>query len=98
MRNYFVYILTNKYNTVFYTGITNNLGKRVWEHKNKIIEGFTSKYNIYKLIYYEVFENPYEAILREKQIKNYRREKKLSLVRKLNPKLNELGDFSLRSK
>jgi putative endonuclease len=89
-KSYFVYIITNKNNTVFYTGITNYLKRRIYEHKNKLIEGFTEKYNIYKFIYYEEYKNVNEAIIREKQVKDYRREKKLQLIRKINPDLKEL--------
>jgi putative endonuclease len=66
---YYVYIITNKNNRVLYTGITNDLKKRVYEHKEKLVRGFTKKYNASKLVYYEVFEDPENAILREKQIK-----------------------------
>jgi putative endonuclease len=62
-------MLTNKNNTVLYTGITNDLKRRVYEHKEKLVDGFTKKYNVVKLVYYEVFEDPENAILREKQIK-----------------------------
>ena len=64
-----MYIITNKYNTVLYTGITNNLKRRIYEHKEKLVAGFTNKYNITKLVYYEVFKDPENAISREKQIK-----------------------------
>jgi len=75
-RQYYVYIMTNKYNTILYTGITNDLKRRVYEHKEKLIRGFTKKYNVIKLVYYEVFEDPENAILREKQIKAGSRKKK----------------------
>lgn len=65
-QNSFVYILTNKYNTVFYTGVTSNLPKRVWEHKEKVVDGFAEKYNATKLVYYEAIDNIESAILREK--------------------------------
>ena len=65
MKNYCIYILTNKNNIVLYVGVTNNLTTRIWEHKSKLIEGFTKKYNVDKLVYYEVFDNPAEAIKRE---------------------------------
>lgn len=68
-KHYCVYILTNKNNSVLYTGVTNNLSRRVYEHKEKSHNGFTKRYNITKLVYYEVFEEPYYAIEREKQIK-----------------------------
>ena len=83
-RNYFVYILTNKANTVLYTGITNDLQRRVYEHKAKLANGFTKKYNVSKLVYYEIFEDPENAIAREKQIKGGPRRKKVELVNALN--------------
>jgi putative endonuclease len=76
--------MTNKHNTVLYTGITNNLKRRVYEHKEKLVAGFTRKYNITKLVYYEVFEDPENAILREKQIKAGSRQKKIQLIRSIN--------------
>ena len=82
--------MTNKNNTVIYTGITNNLKNRVSQHKNKIIKGFTKKYNITKLVYYEIFDNPYDAISREKQIKSGSREKKINLINQVNPKWKDL--------
>ena len=69
--------MTNKYNTTLYTGITNDLKRRVYEHKEKLVRGFTKKYNVIKLVYYEVFEDPENAILREKQIKAGSRKRKL---------------------
>lgn len=90
-KEYFVYILTNHTNSVFYTGITNNLERRVWEHKNSVnIDSFTSKYKIYKLVWFESFSSPKEAIEIEKRVKDMRREKKLSLIKKKNPYLIEL--------
>ena len=89
-RNYYVYIMTNINNTVLYTGVTNNLIRRVYEHKNKLIIGFTSKYNVSKLIYYEVFNDSLNAITREKTIKNMVRRKKLKLINDINPKFEEL--------
>lgn len=89
-KQYYVYILTNYLNTVFYIGVTSDLIKRTWEHKQKVVDGFTKKYHVWKLIYYEVFENIETAILREKQIKNWRREKKLILIKKVNPEFKEL--------
>ena len=80
----YVYILTNTNNTVLYTGVTSNLIKRVYEHKNKMVQGFTKKYNLHKLVYYEVFEDMINAIVREKQIKGWLRIKKLLLIEKAN--------------
>ena len=83
---YYVYIMTNEHDKVLYTGITNDLKRRVYEHKEKLINGFTKKYNITKLVYYEVFEDPENAILREKQIKAGSRQKKIDLVNSINRK------------
>ena len=83
-RQYYVYIMTNKYNTVLYTGITNNLKRRIYEHKEKLVAGFTNKYNITKLVYYEVFDDPENAISREKQIKAGSRQKKIQLIASVN--------------
>ncbi len=88
-KTYCIYILTNNSGKL-YIGIISNLIKRLWEHKNKVVKGFTGKYNIYKLIYYEVFENVEQAILQEKQLKNWNRKKKLTLIRKINPRFEEL--------
>jgi putative endonuclease len=76
--------MTNRNNTVLYTGITNDLKRRVYEHKEKLVDGFTKKYNIIKLVYYEVFEDPENAILREKQIKAGSRQKKINLINSVN--------------
>ena len=86
----YVYIMTNINNTVLYTGVTNDLLKRVFEHKEKLIEGFTKKYNVTKLVYYEIFDRIQEAIEREKQIKGGSRVKKLALIHKVNPLFNDL--------
>ena len=91
MKNYYVYIITNKSKTL-YVGMTNNLNRRMFEHKNKIIEGFTKKYNIDKLVYFETFTNAYEAIRREKQIKGWLRIKKINLIEEMNPGWNDLSD------
>jgi len=88
-KQYYVYILTNKSNTL-YIGITNDLIRRLYEHKNKLIAGFTKKYNIDRLIYYEVFDSPETAIQREKEIKGWTRKKKLELIKKVNPNFEEL--------
>ena len=84
--------MTNKSNTVLYTGVTNNLPRRVYEHKNKIGSKFTQKYNVNKLVYYEVFNKPKVAILREKQIKAGSRQKKIDLIRKNNQTFKDLSD------
>jgi putative endonuclease len=84
--------MTNKRNTVLYTGITGDLLKRVYEHKQKIVEGFTKKYHVNKLVYYAVFNDPENAIAREKQIKAGSREKKLQLIEGMNPGWKDLYD------
>ena len=91
-KQYCVYIMTNKGNTVLYTGVTNDLRKRVYERKTKMIEGFTERYNINKLVYYEVSQNVESAILREKQIKGGSRSKKIRLINNINPKWDDLYD------
>jgi putative endonuclease len=83
-KQYYVYIMTNKNNRVLYTGVTNDLKRRVYEHKEKFVEGFTKKYNVSKLVYYEVFEDPENAILREKKIKAGSRQKKIDLINTIN--------------
>lgn len=86
----YVYILTNKNNTVLYTGVTADLAKRVWQHKEKFVEGFTKRYNLDKLVYYEVFEDISNAIAREKQIKGGSRLKKLRLIEDMNKDWKDL--------
>ena len=88
---YFVYILSNNFNNVLYIGVTNDLQRRVYEHKNKLVEGFTEKYNVDKLVYYEATESIETAILREKQLKKWRREKKITLIEHINPKWLDLS-------
>ena len=90
--NYYVYLITNKNNTVLYTGVTNNLARRVFEHKNKLTKGFSSKYNLDKLVYYEHFTHIIEAIAREKQIKGGSRKKKIELIQSLNTNWKDLYD------
>ncbi len=94
---YYIYILTNKNNTVIYTGVTNDLVRRIHEHKNKLIKGFTEKYNVDKLVYYEVFDFIELAIKREKQIKGYSRSKKDLLIDQKNPERKELYNNGLIS-
>lgn len=86
----YIYILTNKGNRVLYVGVCSNLVKRVYQHKNKEVQGFTAKYNIHKLVYYEVFEDITEAIKREKQLKGGSRQDKLDLIKTLNPTFKDL--------
>jgi putative endonuclease len=91
-KNGYVYIMTNKNNTVLYTGVTSDLVKRVYEHKNKLADGFTRKYNAVKLVYYEVFDDISEAIRREKQIKGGSRDNKVRLIESMNPRWDDLYD------
>jgi putative endonuclease len=91
-RQYYIYIVTNKSNSVLYTGVNNDLKRRVYEHKQKLVEGFTKQYNITKLVYYEIFEDAANAILREKQIKGGSRKKKVELVNGTNPEWRDLYD------
>ena len=84
--------MTNQYNKVLYTGFTNDLQRRVSEHKSKLIEGFTKKYNVTKLVYYEIYEDSYTAISREKQIKAGSRQKKIDLINKMNNEWKDLYD------
>jgi len=88
---YYVYLLTNWNNHVLYVGMTNNLERRVYEHKNKLIKGFTEKYNLKKLVYFEQTEDVISAITREKEIKKWRREKKNQLVNKVNAGWEDLS-------
>ena len=92
---YYVYIMTNKNNTVLYTGVTNDLIRRVYEHKEKLVKCFTRKYNVTKLVYYEVLEDPENAILREKQIKAGSRQKKIALVNSMNSEWKDLYEALL---
>lgn len=89
-KQYYIYIITNTRNTVLYTGVTSDLKKRVYEHKSKLVSGFTKKYNIIKLVYYEIFNDIYNGILREKQIKGGSRQKKINLINKMNPNWQDL--------
>ena len=82
--------MTNKTDTVIYTGVTSGLQKRIYEHKEKIVEGFTKKYNVNKLVYYEAFDSIEDAISREKQIKAGSRKKKIGLISSLNPDFKDL--------
>lgn len=90
-RNYYVYILSNQSRTL-YIGLTNNIKKRVRQHKDELIEGFTKRYKINILVYFESFGDVYSAIAREKQIKHWRREKKLAQITKENPEWRDLSD------
>ena len=85
MKTYYVYILASKKNGTLYIGMTNNLQKRLYEHKNKIVPGFSQKYNIDKLVYFEITSDVKSAIAREKQLKKWNRKWKLELIEKSNP-------------
>ena len=91
-KNFYVYILTNKSNEVLYIGVTNDLLRRVFEHKNKVVEGFTKKYNLTKLVYYEVTDSAESAIRREKQLKNWHRKWKIDLINQFNPEWEDLNE------
>jgi putative endonuclease len=89
---YYIYIVTNWNNKVIYVGVTNDLARRMYEHKNKLVDGFTKKYNINKLVYFEASQDINAAIAREKEIKRWRREKKNILVNLMNPKWLDLSE------
>jgi len=93
-RQYYVYIMSNKRNTVLYTGVTSDLKRRVYEHKEKMVDGFTKKYNLIKFVYYEVFEDIENAILREKQIKGGSRQKEVELISSMNKEWRDLYEES----
>ena len=88
---YYVYILSNWDDSVIYIGVTGNLPRRLYEHRNGLVEGFTKQYNIHKLVYYEHTNDVYSAISREKQLKKWRREKKNQLIETMNPQWRELS-------
>lgn len=91
---YYIYILTNKTNRVLYIGVTNNLPRRLYEHQNKLVDGFTKRYNLNKLVYFEEYSEIEMAIAREKQLKGWVRRKKNDLIESVNPSWNDLGaDF-----
>jgi len=91
-KQFYVYILASKRNGTLYVGVTSDLTKRIWEHKNKLVKGFTEKYGVDKLAYYEEHTDPENAILREKQIKKWNRSWKLRLIEEKNPEWNDLFD------
>ncbi len=91
-KNYYVYLITNWNNKVLYVGVTNNLLRRIYEHKNKLLNGFTEKYNVNKLVYFEQTNDVLAAITREKEIKKWRREKKNRLVSTTNPEWKYLSE------
>ena len=91
VHQYFVYLLTNRWNNVLYTGVTNSLERRIWQHKNGAIPGFTKKYNCNRLVHFEIFDRIESAIEREKQIKGWTRVKKNALVESNSPEWNDLA-------
>ena len=91
-KQFYVYILASKRNGTLYIGITSGLVQRIWQHKNKMVEGFTQKYNVNKLVYYEVHPNAESAITREKQMKKWRRSWKIRLIEEKNPDWKDLYD------
>ncbi len=93
MKQFHVYILSSKRNGTLYTGVTSNLIKRIYEHRNNLVEGFTQKYNVHHLVWYEPHESAESAITREKQIKKWKKEWKLELIEKSNPQWNDLYEI-----
>jgi len=92
MNQFYVYMLTNKANKLLYIGVTNDLERRMFEHKNRLVKGFTKKYNLTKLIYYEVTTDVRSALEREKQLKNWHRDWKIKLVNNFNPTWRDLSE------
>ena len=90
-KTYAVYIMTNYSQTSFYIGVTGNLQKRVWDHKNKFVEGFTKRYNIDRLVYYELTDSVETALNREKQLKRWHRDWKINLIKEMNPQFKDLS-------
>ena len=93
MKDYFVYILTNKTNSVLYIGVTNDLKRRLYEHKNGLVDGFTKRYNVHKLVYYEQTTDVYSALSREKQLKGWMRQRKNEIITKFNPQWEDLDIY-----
>ena len=91
-KQYYIYVMMNEGNSTSYIGVTSDLKKRVWQHKQKAVPGFTERYNLNKLVYYEVYDDPESAIGREKQLKRWSRIKKSTLIKKRNPSLQDLVD------
>ena len=89
---YYVHILTNKTNNVLYIGMTGDIQRRISEHKSEMIDGFSKRYHTHKLVYFEEYGDSMEAISREKQLKGYKRDKKIALIDKMNPDWNDLSD------
>ena len=91
-KNYYVYILASKRNGTLYIGVTNDLIRRVYEHRNDLVDGFTKKYQVHNLVYYEIYYDIYNAILREKRLKKWNRNWKIKLIEKQNPNWTDLYD------
>ena len=89
---FYVYIISNNFRNVLYIGVTRNIERRLYEHKNKLIDGFSKKYNLNVLLFYETTEYPLDAIAREKQLKKWNREKKFNLIKSINPELKDLSE------
>ncbi len=89
-KNFYTYILTSKRNGTLYIGVTSDLIKRIWQHKEELADSFTKKYNIKNLVYYEQHEDAYSAITREKQLKSWKRKWKLEIIEKFNPRWEDL--------
>ena len=92
MKRMYVYIITNKKNGTLYIGVTNNLVRRIYEHRNNLFEGFSAKYGLHKLVYYEIFDDEINAISREKRLKKYNRSWKIDLIESFNPEWTDLYD------
>ena len=90
VRNYFVYILASHMYGTLYIGITSNLARRVWEHKNDLVDGFSKEYGVHRLVWYEIHEDVLAAITREKQLKKWNRDWKVNLIQKMNPEWRDL--------
>jgi len=90
--NSYIYIIANKNNTVLYIGVTTNIIKRIFEHRNKLVDGFSSKYCLYKLVYYEIFDDLESALNREKQLKRWHREWKNNMIESINPNWSDIYD------
>ena len=92
MKQYYIYIITNKPNGTLYIGVTNNIARRIYEHKHGLVEGFSKKYHLHILVYYEIFNDVKEAIIREKQMKKWKRDWKIRLIEEFNPEWKDLYD------
>ena len=91
-KNYYIYILTNYQTSIFYIGVTSDIEKRIWQHKHKTFEGFTKKYNVNKLVYFETTNSIEAALNREKQLKRWHRDWKINLIKGVNPNFNDLSE------